>query len=186
MGSCEIKRLSGHLLVRKRLLILSSRKNETLHTSTVLFSFLREVNTSRGSPCPQPFKFPNAPISIFLTNCAVGCGQQRTSFCFNLTHSEEQRFLACHHWQFQICRQSNAHRYLKVDSLWKQCMAWILPWPKCGFIYKGQRGIAIQETKEKQSHVGGNVSIWCLTSIYWSPCSWKFWAKFHQMEWGSW
>lgn len=143
VGSCEIKRLSGHLLVRERLLILSSRKNEMLHASTVLFSFLQEVNTSRGSPCPQPFKFPNAPISIFLTNCAGGCGQQRASFCFNLTPSEEQRLLACHHWQFQICRQSNARGYLKVDSLWKQCMAWVLSWPKCGFIYKGQRGIAI-------------------------------------------
>lgn len=76
VGSCEIKRFSDHLLVRKRLLILSSRKSEMLHASTVLFSFLQEVNTSRGSPCPQPFKFPNAPISIFLTNCAGSVGSK--------------------------------------------------------------------------------------------------------------
>lgn len=185
MGSCKVKRLSGHLLARERLFILSMRKKQAAAASTVTcFLPLRSWHLQRV-PLFSALQRRKTLISALLTNCAGGVGSQGPVPASSRALVREQRLLAWSHWQFQICNDREILcATLKLILFWNNVWLEVPPWPKCGFMYKEQRGI--KETKEKQSHVSGNnLSVWGILSSCRPPCSWKFWVKYHQMEWES-
>lgn len=167
--------------VRKRFLILSTWKRilvpeeMTWCVPPQLLFPLWEIYISRSSPWLQrshtTFSFPCRSRTM---PGGVGSWEPvRTSTC----HTEGPKTpclwpMTTSNQEWQILRS--------WSSLETMYSLGVLPWPKGGFIYKGQRGIALQESKEKQSHINGMLSVWGLTNRYRSPCSWKLRAKFHQ------